>query len=70
MASAVLGVAPYRYDTTQPLYARNAPWLTDRAVFDNIVINGLSGRVHPGNGALTRTQLDALYAFVQGLATN
>ncbi len=70
MAGNVLGVAPYRYDTTQPLYARNAPWMTDRSKFDNIVLNGLSGRVHPGNGTLTKAQLDALYAFVQGLATN
>lgn len=70
MANAVLGGAPYRYTTTQPLYARNAPWLTDRAVFDNIVVKGATGRVHPGHGTLTKTQVDALYAFVQGLATN
>ncbi|NUO19245.1 cytochrome c [bacterium] len=69
MANAVLGGAPYRYTTTQPLYARNAPWLTDRAVFDNIVVKGL-GRAHPGHGTLTKSQVDALYEFVQSLATN
>ena len=70
LANAVLGVAPYRYTTTQPLYARNAPWLTDRAAFDSFVVNGRPGRVHPGNGTLTKAQLESLYAFVQGLATN
>jgi len=70
VANAVLGVAPYRYTTTQPLYARNAPWLTDRATFDSFVVNGRPGRVHPGNGTLTKAQLESLYAFVQGLATN
>ncbi len=62
--SAVLGVTPYRYAVTPPLYAYGAPWLTDRAVFDEIVIKGLPGRVHPGFGSLTRTQLDELYSFV------
>ncbi|MCB9358121.1 MAG: c-type cytochrome [Calditrichaeota bacterium] len=70
MNSALLSVHPYRYGSTAPLYAANAPWLSDRAAFDDFVINGLPGRVHPGNGSMTRAQLDALYAFVQSLAAN
>lgn len=70
MSNAVIGVAPYRYAQTPPLYSYNAPWLTDRAKFDEIVIKGLPGRVHPGCGTLTRTQLDELYGFVQKLASN
>ncbi len=67
MTNAVIAVAPYRYSTTPPLYTRNAPWVSDRKVFDNLVIYGLSGRIHPGNGAMTKAQLDALYTFVQSL---
>lgn len=70
MNNAVIGVAPYRYAHTAPLYALNAPWLTDRAVFDDIVVKGRPGRVHPGSGTLTRAQLDELYGFVQSLARN
>jgi len=70
MSTAVIGVSPYRYAHTAPLYALNAPWLTDRAVFDDIVVKGRPGRVHPGLGTLTRAQLDDLYGFVQSLARN
>lgn len=70
MNNLLIGVSPYRYGKTAPLYNRNAPWLSDRTAFDNLVLNGLSGRVHPGNGTLTRAQLDALFGFMQGFATN
>lgn len=70
MASAVISVNPYRYVTTPPLYSFKAPWLTDREVFDQVVIKGLPGRSHPGFGALTRAQLDELYGFVQSFVIN
>jgi mono/diheme cytochrome c family protein len=69
MATAVVGVAPYRYLSTPMLSSQSATWLADRAKFDSFVIYGVSGRTHPGNGAMTREQLDALYGFVQQLAT-
>ena len=67
MQTAVIAVAPYRYLDTPPLYAHNAPWLSDREMFNDFVLNGVSGRTHPGNGAMTKEQLDALYGFVQQL---
>ncbi len=70
MANSVIGVAPYRYATTQPFYTQSSAWLADRAKFDTFVLYGVSGRTHPGNGAMTKVQLDALYAYVQGLTTN
>lgn len=67
MANSVIAVSPYRYSTTPPLYSHRAPWLSDRTAFDHIVLNGVSGNTHPGNGTLTKTELDALYSFVQSL---
>jgi mono/diheme cytochrome c family protein len=60
----VLAVDPYRYTKTASLYNPYASWRQDRAVFDNLILHGLPGRVHPGHAALSRKQLDELYDFV------
>jgi len=39
----------------------------DAAGFANVVLHGLPGRMMPGHGALTKPQLDSLYAYVQQL---
>ncbi len=70
MSNVIVSVNPYRYGQTAPLYATGAPWLSNRARFDDIVLNGRPGRIHPGFGALTRAQLDQLYAFIQRLSSN
>jgi len=41
--------------------------LADANGFDKVVLHGLPGRMMPGQGTLTRTQLDSLYAYVQQL---
>ena len=42
--------------------------LTDSVGFDHIVLHGLPGHMMPGQGTLTRPELDSLYAFVEQLA--
>lgn len=42
--------------------------IQDAAGFDKIVLHGLPGRMMPGQGTLTRAQLDSLYAYVRQLA--
>lgn len=42
--------------------------LDDAAGFVKIVVHGLPGRMMPGQGTLTRPQLDSLYAYVRQLA--
>lgn len=69
MSAAMVGANPYRYVNTAPFGAYRADWLTNRAAFDQLVLNGVQGRVHPGFGTLTRAQLDALHELVLSMAT-
>jgi mono/diheme cytochrome c family protein len=63
-----ISVAPYTYSGTVSLADRNADWYADRDAFVSLVTQGIPGRIMPGNGSLTTTQLDNLYSFVKGLA--
>ncbi|MGH9480471.1 MAG: c-type cytochrome [Terriglobales bacterium] len=42
--------------------------ISDAGGFDKIVLHGLPGRMMPGQGTLTRPQLDSLHAYVRQLA--
>ena len=68
-AERVLAVAPYRYEVTGDLTISSAPWTHDRNKFSAIVVQGLPGRMMPGEATLTSSQVDDLYVFVRSLST-
>ena len=64
----IVGSDPYLEVTAQPFshpVIMKSP--QDAAGFANVVLHGLPGRMMPGQGTLTKPQLDALYAYVQQL---
>jgi mono/diheme cytochrome c family protein len=68
MRQRVLSVPPYRYEVTGNLTTSTNPWTRDRNKFYQIVVQGLPGRIMPGQATLTSQEMDDLYAFVRGLA--
>ena len=63
----VIAVAPYRYESTGDLTISTAPWTKDRNKFAQIVVQGLPGRIMPGQATLTSAQIDDLYLFIRSL---
>lgn len=66
----VISVAPYRYDVTGDLTISTASWTHDRNKFAHLVVQGLPGRIMPGQATLTSAQIDDLYSFVRSLVKN
>ncbi|HEY3296401.1 MAG TPA: c-type cytochrome [bacterium] len=63
----VISVAPYRYEVTGDLTISTAPWTHDRNKFAQLVVQGLPGRIMPGQATLTSAQIDDLFSFVRSL---
>jgi len=63
----MLGSAPYAYVVTRSLAVSQRSWASDYGVFENLVLKGLAGQAMPGNGDLTRDEIQALYAYTQML---
>jgi mono/diheme cytochrome c family protein len=63
----MLGSAPYAYVTTRSLAVAKENWASDYGLFEKLVLEGLPGRMMPGNGDLSRETLRALYDYTQML---
>jgi mono/diheme cytochrome c family protein len=63
----VISIAPYRYEVSGDLTISTAAWVHDRNKFSQIVVQGMPGRIMPGQATLTSAQIDELYEFVRSL---
>jgi len=63
----MLGSSPYAYVTTRSLAHPRGAWVSNPAVFDRLVLEGLGGFVMPGSGDLSRAELRDLYTYTQKL---
>lgn len=64
----MIGSAPYVEVTAADLrHPHMLNSLNDSAGFARVVLHGLPGRMMPGQGTLTKVQLDSLYAYIQQL---
>jgi mono/diheme cytochrome c family protein len=63
----VISVAPVRYESTASLVNPGASWLNNKDKFTTIVTEGIPGRIMPGNGTLTRAEVDALYSYIRAM---
>ena len=60
----MLGSAPYAYVTTRSLGASPAPWASDPAAFERLVVRGIPGYAMPANGDLSRGEIQDLYQHI------
>ncbi|TAN22959.1 MAG: c-type cytochrome [Acidobacteria bacterium] len=68
LPTMMIGSDPYVEVTARPFsqpVMMSSP--NDRAAFNQYVLHGLPGRMMPGEGTLTATQLNSLFAYVQQL---
>jgi cytochrome c1 len=61
----MISPAPYYRVRTQPLLGHSGYWLTDKAAFVKLISEGLPGRLMPGNGTLTKKEIDDLYNYMR-----
>ena len=68
MNAKMISSAPFYRVKTQALLGHKGYWISDKAAFTKLVTEGLAGRLMPGNGTLTRSEIDALYDYLRGSA--
>jgi len=61
----MISPAPFYRVKTQALLGHSGYWLTDKASFVKLVTEGLAGRLMPGNGTLTKAELDDLHSYLK-----
>ena len=65
IAVKMISSAPYYRVRNQALLGHNGYWLTDKAAFVKLITEGLPGRLMPGNGTLTKIDINQLHDYLK-----
>jgi mono/diheme cytochrome c family protein len=64
VAVKMVSGGPYIRIKTEPLLGSKGYWTESKEKFNKLITEGLSGDLMPGNGTLTKSQLNDLYEFI------
>lgn len=64
ISEKMISAAPFRRVKTEALLGHKGSWTSSKAAFTKLVTEGLSGTLMPGNGLMTKKQIDDLYTFI------